>query len=156
MFSRVFKTTVTALLEGGDDAMTGPQLANFTKMVSVKPNPQGWVLSVKGLFWVLWPIVLVCLLHAKNKLIVPIFSRFIIQVCHSEHTYLYSMVVLHLLAQEPKGGPIVKRLMQVNSSLAVTWFSPTRSHHKILLNVSMSIWVLYCWHSVQWMKDICV
>jgi len=65
VFSRVFKTTVTALLEGGDDAMTGPQLANFTKMV-----------------------------------------------CHSEHTYLYSMVVLHLLAQEPKGGPIVKRLMQ--------------------------------------------
>ena len=40
MFSRVFKTTVTALLEGGDDAMTGPQLANFTKMVSVKQNYQ--------------------------------------------------------------------------------------------------------------------
>lgn len=65
VFSRVFKTTVTALLEGGDDFMTGPQLANFTKMV-----------------------------------------------CHSEHTYLYSMVVLHLLAQEPMGGAIVKRLMQ--------------------------------------------
>jgi len=65
VFSRVFKTTVMALLDGGDDAMTGPQLANFTKMV-----------------------------------------------CHSEHTYLYSMVVLHLLAQEPKGGATVKRLMQ--------------------------------------------
>jgi len=33
-------------------------------------------------------------------------------VCHSEHTFLYSCAVLHILAQESKGGTSVKRLFQ--------------------------------------------
>ena len=33
-------------------------------------------------------------------------------VCHGEHTYLYSQVVMHVLAQENKGGFNMKRLYQ--------------------------------------------
>ena len=33
-------------------------------------------------------------------------------VCHGEHTYLYSQVLMHVLAQEPKGGSNIRRLCQ--------------------------------------------
>ncbi|XP_074596702.1 negative elongation factor complex member TH1 [Brevipalpus obovatus] len=33
-------------------------------------------------------------------------------VCHSEHTFLYSCAVLHILSQERKGGTSIKRLLQ--------------------------------------------
>ena len=33
-------------------------------------------------------------------------------VCHGQHTYVYSQVLLHNLAQEPKGGFLMKRLSQ--------------------------------------------
>ncbi|XP_035205730.1 negative elongation factor D-like [Stegodyphus dumicola] len=36
-------------------------------------------------------------------------------VCHGEHTYLYSQTLLHLLAQEPRGGSNIKRLSQETS-----------------------------------------
>ena len=33
-------------------------------------------------------------------------------VCHGQHTYVYSQVLLAVLAQEPRGGATVKRLAQ--------------------------------------------
>ncbi|XP_045462012.1 negative elongation factor D [Harmonia axyridis] len=33
-------------------------------------------------------------------------------VCHGQHTYVYSQVVIHVLAKEPKGGSLMKRLSQ--------------------------------------------
>ena len=33
-------------------------------------------------------------------------------VCHGEHTYLYSQVLMHILAQEIKGGSNIRRLCQ--------------------------------------------
>lgn len=33
-------------------------------------------------------------------------------ICHSEHTFLYSSALLHILSQENKGGSGVKRLSQ--------------------------------------------
>jgi hypothetical protein len=33
-------------------------------------------------------------------------------VCHGEHTYLYSQVLMHILAQESKGGSNIRRLCQ--------------------------------------------
>lgn len=33
-------------------------------------------------------------------------------VCHGEHTYLYSQVLMHILAQETKGGSNIRRLCQ--------------------------------------------
>ncbi|KAK3579939.1 hypothetical protein CHS0354_020832 [Potamilus streckersoni] len=33
-------------------------------------------------------------------------------VCHGEHTYLYSQIMLNILAQEPKGGSNIRRLCQ--------------------------------------------
>lgn len=33
-------------------------------------------------------------------------------VCHGQHTYVYSQVMVHLLAQEAKGGTNMKRLVQ--------------------------------------------
>lgn len=33
-------------------------------------------------------------------------------VCHGQHTYVYSQVLLHILAQELKGGFMMKRLSQ--------------------------------------------
>ena len=39
---------------------------------------------------------------------------FVVQkmVCHGEHTYLYTQILLHTLSQESKGGPRIKRLGQ--------------------------------------------
>ncbi|XP_050395724.1 negative elongation factor D [Patella vulgata] len=39
-------------------------------------------------------------------------QEFTKMVCHGEHTYLYSQVLMHILAQEPKGGFNIKRLCQ--------------------------------------------
>lgn len=33
-------------------------------------------------------------------------------VCHGAHTYVYSQVIVHILAQEPRGGAVMKRLCQ--------------------------------------------
>lgn len=33
-------------------------------------------------------------------------------VCHGQHTYVYSQVLLQVLSQEPKGGSNMKRLSQ--------------------------------------------
>ncbi|RZF32327.1 hypothetical protein LSTR_LSTR001791 [Laodelphax striatellus] len=33
-------------------------------------------------------------------------------VCHGQHTYVYSLVLLQVLSQEPKGGSTIKRLAQ--------------------------------------------
>lgn len=33
-------------------------------------------------------------------------------VCHGQHTYVYSQVLLQILAQEPRGGFMMKRLSQ--------------------------------------------
>ena len=33
-------------------------------------------------------------------------------VCHGEHTYLYSQVMMHMLSQEGKGGSNIKRICQ--------------------------------------------
>lgn len=33
-------------------------------------------------------------------------------VCHGQHTYVYSQVLVQVLSQEPKGGFIMKRLAQ--------------------------------------------
>lgn len=33
-------------------------------------------------------------------------------VCHGQHTYVYSQVIIHVLAREPKGGSSMKRLSQ--------------------------------------------
>ncbi|KAJ8316708.1 hypothetical protein KUTeg_005738 [Tegillarca granosa] len=64
VFSRVLRTSITSLLEGGEDAVE-KNLPEFTKMV-----------------------------------------------CHGEHTYLYSQVLMHILAQETKGGSNIRRLCQ--------------------------------------------
>lgn len=39
----------------------------------------------------------------------PEFTR---MVCHGEHTYLYSQLIMHILAKESKGGPNIRRLFQ--------------------------------------------
>jgi len=33
-------------------------------------------------------------------------------VCHGEHTYLYSQVMMNILAQEQKGGSNIRRICQ--------------------------------------------
>ena len=33
-------------------------------------------------------------------------------VCHGQHTYVYSQVLLAVLSQETRGGAVVKRLSQ--------------------------------------------
>lgn len=33
-------------------------------------------------------------------------------VCHGQHTYVYSQVLLQILSQEPRGGFMMKRLSQ--------------------------------------------
>ena len=33
-------------------------------------------------------------------------------VCHGQHTYVYSQVIIHVLARENKGGSGMKRLSQ--------------------------------------------
>lgn len=33
-------------------------------------------------------------------------------VCHGQHTYVYSQVLLGVLSQDTKGGAVVKRLSQ--------------------------------------------
>lgn len=33
-------------------------------------------------------------------------------VCHGQHTYVYSQVLIHVLAREQKGGACMKRLSQ--------------------------------------------
>lgn len=33
-------------------------------------------------------------------------------ICHGQHTFVYSEVLLNVLSQEPKGGPSIKRLSQ--------------------------------------------
>lgn len=33
-------------------------------------------------------------------------------VCHGQHTYVYSQVLIQVLSQEPKGGFVMKRLSQ--------------------------------------------
>lgn len=33
-------------------------------------------------------------------------------VCHGQHTYVYSQVLIQVLSQEPKGGFLMKRLSQ--------------------------------------------
>lgn len=33
-------------------------------------------------------------------------------VCHGQHTYVYSQLVIHILARENKGGSSMKRLSQ--------------------------------------------
>ena len=33
-------------------------------------------------------------------------------VCHGEHTYLYSQLLMQILSQEPRGGPNIRRLFQ--------------------------------------------
>ncbi|ESN92288.1 hypothetical protein HELRODRAFT_157967 [Helobdella robusta] len=46
--------------------------------------------------------------------ILPEFNR---MVCHGEHTYLYSQLVMNILSQEQKGGANIRRLCQeVNKS----------------------------------------
>jgi len=47
-------------------------------------------------------------------------------VCHGEHTYLYSQILLYTLSQESKGGAKIKRLSQelqihAKERLAVNW-----------------------------------
>ncbi|XP_064599061.1 negative elongation factor D-like [Liolophura sinensis] len=64
VFSRVLRTSISSLLDGGEDAIE-KNLPEFTKMV-----------------------------------------------CHGEHTYLYSQVLMHILSQETKGGSNIKRLCQ--------------------------------------------
>lgn len=64
VFSRVLRTSITSLLEGGEEAVK-KNLPEFTKMV-----------------------------------------------CHGEHTYLYSQVLMHILANEPRGGSNIRRLCQ--------------------------------------------
>ncbi|KAL5012912.1 hypothetical protein ScPMuIL_011463 [Solemya velum] len=64
VFSRVLRTSITSMLEGGEEIME-KNLPEFTKMV-----------------------------------------------CHGEHTYLYSQVLMHILSQEPKGGSNIRRLCQ--------------------------------------------
>ncbi|XP_052815381.1 negative elongation factor D-like isoform X1 [Mya arenaria] len=39
----------------------------------------------------------------------PEFTK---MVCHGEHTYLYSQVMMNILAQEPKGGSNIRRICQ--------------------------------------------
>ena len=39
-------------------------------------------------------------------------------VSHGEHTFLYSQAMLHVLAQEVKGGANIKRLAQLISNYA--------------------------------------
>lgn len=45
-------------------------------------------------------------------------SEFTKMVCHGEHTYLYSQAMMHVLAQETKGGSNIKRLAQEISNFA--------------------------------------
>lgn len=51
--------------------------------------------------------VMVNLVHIGNN----IFSLQRM-VCHGQHTYVYSQVLVQVLSQEPKGGFIMKRLAQ--------------------------------------------
>lgn len=64
VFSRVLRTTISSLLNGGEELLE-KNLPEFTKMV-----------------------------------------------CHGEHTYLYSQVLMQILSQEPKGGSNIRRLCQ--------------------------------------------
>lgn len=64
VFSRVLRTTISTLLDGGEELLE-KNLPEFTKMV-----------------------------------------------CHGEHTYLYSQVLMQILSQEPKGGSNIRRLSQ--------------------------------------------
>jgi len=52
--------------------------------------------------------------EAMNKNI----EEFTKMVCHSEHTFLYSCAILHVLSQENKGGSNIKRLFQEVTKLA--------------------------------------
>lgn len=45
-------------------------------------------------------------------------EEFTKMVCHSEHTFLYSCAILHVLSQENKGGSNIKRLLQEVTKLA--------------------------------------
>ncbi|XP_041375762.1 negative elongation factor D-like isoform X1 [Gigantopelta aegis] len=51
-------------------------------------------------------------LEAGEEAIEKNLPEFTKMVCHGEHTYLYSQVLMHVLAQEPKGGSNIRRLCQ--------------------------------------------
>ncbi|KAK2156330.1 hypothetical protein LSH36_216g06069 [Paralvinella palmiformis] len=51
-------------------------------------------------------------LDGREDAIEKHLAEFTKMVCHGEHTYLYSQVVMHVLAQENKGGFNMKRLYQ--------------------------------------------
>lgn len=51
--------------------------------------------------------VMVNLVHIGNN-----FFSLQRMVCHGQHTYVYSQVLVQVLSQEPKGGFIMKRLAQ--------------------------------------------
>ena len=46
-------------------------------------------------------------------------------VCHGEHTYLYSQLLMYMLSQDAKGGSNVRRLCQeVDASAHSKWVAP--------------------------------
>ncbi|UYV67725.1 NELFCD [Cordylochernes scorpioides] len=51
-------------------------------------------------------------LEGGEEQMVKTLPEFNKMVCHGEHTYLYTQALLHILAQEPRGGANVKRLSQ--------------------------------------------
>jgi len=61
-------------------------------------------------------------------------AEFTKMVCHGEHTYLYSQLLMHRAAEEPQGGPSMRRLCQelqqsaVAKGLDVTAITVSLSH----------------------------
>lgn len=48
----------------------------------------------------------------KKKLEINVNRLFQKMVCHGQHTYVYSQVIIQVLARESKGGSSMKRLAQ--------------------------------------------
>ncbi|KAK7505402.1 hypothetical protein BaRGS_00003564 [Batillaria attramentaria] len=51
-------------------------------------------------------------LEAGEEALEKQLPEFTKMVCHGEHTYLYSQILMHILAQETKGGSNIRRLCQ--------------------------------------------
>lgn len=106
VFSRVLRTSISMFLQYGEEALE-KHLPEFTVRHS-------FVTSLLGL---LRKEVFILLdlnkaLHLFKKVFAVLYNMLQKMVCHGEHTYLYSQVLMHVLAQESKGGSNIRRLCQ--------------------------------------------
>lgn len=59
-------------------------------------------------------------------------------VCHGQHTYVYSQVLIGLLTQEQKGGFVMKRLSQEITKYALQKYVPDNICYKLLTIIIFS------------------